>query len=90
MNNRTDKPAAFHDASQIQGSKALELIMRDVLDGMQEFATLANFSPRARGGYEIIAIEADADLDQAKPAQSRPAPTRAEVIELKKRRSHTG
>lgn len=90
MSNRTDKPAAFHDASVIRGSKALELIMHDVLDGMQEFATLANLTPRGRGGYEILGIEPAAAAGPATVSQAGSEPVRAEVIPMRKHRSHVG
>lgn len=44
----------FDDNKHLRGSKALELIMRDVMDGLEEFATLAGFSPTVGNCYEIL------------------------------------
>jgi hypothetical protein len=37
--------------------KALEMIMRDVMDGMQDFAMLTNHQPRQAGTFHILSIE---------------------------------
>ena len=72
------------ECTTIKGDKALELVMRDVLEGMQEFATMANFSPRSIGGYEIIAIEEANEQNTA--ITDAPTGEKAEVIPLKRGR----
>jgi hypothetical protein len=70
----------------IKGDKALESVMRDVLEGMQEFATLANFSPRSIGGYEIIAVEKANQENTA--ITDTPTGEKAEVIPLRRGRGY--
>lgn len=81
----SDKPRSpvHPEYTAIKGDKALEMVMRDVLDGMQEFATMANFSPRSIGGYEIISVEEANDENTA--IIDRPETPSAEVIPLKKK-----
>lgn len=48
-------PKAFKQPP-VPGGKALEMTMRDVLDGLEDFATLAAYE--ASGGvFEILSIE---------------------------------
>ena len=81
MSDKLNSPL-LPESTTIKGDKALELVMRDVLDGMQEFATMANFSPRSIGGYEILAIEEASEENTA--ITDTPAGEKAEVIPLKK------
>ncbi len=46
----------FQDAEALQQSKALELIMRDVLDGLEEFANMASYNPNPEV-LTILSIE---------------------------------
>lgn len=63
------------------GPKALELIMRDVLDGMEELALLEGFRPGA-DVVEIVAIEPPTRPDPAPPR----APRISQVVPLAPRR----
>ena len=83
MSNKQNSPLPPVNTT-IKGDRALELVMRDVLDGMQEFATMANFSPRSVGGYEIIAIEEASEQNTA--ITDTPTGEKAEVIPLKRGR----
>ena len=53
----------FNNINTITGTKALEMIMRDVLDGMEEFSNAEAYNP-GQGEFEILGIE--------KPAASKP------------------
>lgn len=41
----------FSNSKNLQTSNALEFIMRDVIDGMEELANMSGFSPNAGGLY---------------------------------------
>lgn len=80
----SDKPFSNlpPEYTAIKGDKALEMVMRDVLDGMHEFATIANYSPRSVGGYEILSVE---EHNEENTAISDEGDTpKADVIPLKK------
>ena len=51
----------FSDSRNLQKSKALELIMRDVIDGMEELANMSGFSPKANECFEILSIDSPDD-----------------------------
>lgn len=48
------------------GNKALEMIMRDVLDGLTDFAMAANYSPQ-NGLFSILSIESPDEASQETP-----------------------
>jgi hypothetical protein len=81
----SDKPFSNlpPEYTTIKGDKALEMVMRDVLDGMQEFASMANFSPRSVGGYEILSVE-EPNAENTSISDQEDAP-KADVIPLKKK-----
>ncbi len=81
----SDKPFSKlpPEYTAIKGDKALEMVMRDVLDGMHEFASMANFSPRSVGGYEILSVE-DPNEENATINEQEHTP-KADVIPLKKK-----
>jgi len=67
------------DTNHSHGDKALEMIMRDVIDGMEDLANLAGYTPQPGSCFEILEItpEEHAPLDTSgKPS--------AEIIPLKK------
>ncbi|GMR07508.1 MAG: hypothetical protein BMS9Abin26_0511 [Gammaproteobacteria bacterium] len=65
------------------GNKALEMVMRDVLDGLTDFAMEANYSPQ-NGHFSILSIESPDEAAQeptVKPArQCRQHKRKADVI----------
>lgn len=67
------------DTSHSHGNKALEMIMRDVIDGMEDLANLAGYTPQPGSCFEILEItpEEYAPLDTS----NKPS---AEIIQLKK------
>ncbi len=67
------------DTNHSHGSKALEMIMRDVIDGMEDLANLAGYTPQPGSCFEILEItpEEYAPLDTS----NNPS---AEIIPLKK------
>jgi len=69
------------DTNHHHGSKALEMIMRDVIDGMEDFANLAGYTPQPGSCFEILEItpEEQAPLDTS----NKPS---AQIIPLKKPR----
>ena len=48
MDHQNDNP--------LLNNQALELVMRDVLDGMQELSLAVGFAPGHEGGFEILEI----------------------------------
>lgn len=72
----------------IRGSRALEMIMRDVLDGMQEFAYMAQYAAIV-GDIEIRPDEDEAPNCAPAPSpQSAPATRqRAKVVPLNQGRA---
>lgn len=71
------------DTPRILGPKALEMIMRDVLGGMEELASMKGYQPGA-DVIEIVAIE-----PAAQPTARSDAPSR--VVDFNRfRNRHTG
>jgi len=62
----------FDDSSHLSSSKALEMIMRDVMGGMENFATLASFAPNPSNGYEIL-LDEESPAEQAIARRSKPS-----------------
>ncbi len=52
------------------GNQALELVMRDVLDGMQEMSLAMGFAPGHAGGFEILEIAPEQSATLAVDARS--------------------
>lgn len=68
---------ALSDVNHSHGSKALEMIMRDVIDGMEDLATMAGYAPQPGSCFEILEI-----TPEEKPAEhQKPS---AEIVPLKK------
>jgi len=65
--------------SHNNGGKALEMIMRDVIDGMEDLANLAGYTPQPGSCFEVLEISPEeyAPLDTS----SNPS---AEIIPLKR------
>lgn len=74
----TDK---FKNINAIQGSKALEMIMRDVLDGMEELANIASFDA-AQAEFEILAIEKPNAVKPAKSANDATHPDNNKTADI--------
>jgi len=66
----TDK---FKNADAINGTKALEMIMRDVLDGMEEFASISGYSA-SPCEFEILGKEAPEKAAAKKQTRKRRKP----------------
>lgn len=79
----------FTDAKKIKGSKALEMIMRDVLDGLEDFATQSGYAPEHSGTFEILSVEPDkksnATGSDIKPRRSR-RHKRADIVSFIEKR----
>jgi len=74
------------DAKHHHGSKALEMIMHDVIDGMQELANIAGYDPKPGGHFEILEIEPD-DEHAAAGSPTEPDSTETDkVVPIKGRR----
>jgi len=74
------------DRKRTLGTKALEAVMRDVLDGMEELALLKAFQPGAEV-VEIIAIEPPTRPE----SEALPAPRVSRVVPFARcRRRDTG
>ena len=55
------------NANLAHGNKALEMIMRDVIDGMENIANLAGYSPQPGSSFEILEIVADDSASASQP-----------------------
>ena len=70
-------------ASHHTGSKALEMIMRDVLDGMEDLANMAGYTPQGGGYFEIIDISPP-EQPLAEPSEDKQAEKPlAKVVSIK-------
>ncbi len=67
------------DTNHSHGSKALEMIMRDVIDGMEDLANLAGYTPQPGSSFEILEITPE----EYEPLDTTGNPS-AEIIPLKK------
>ena len=67
------------DTNHSHGSKALEMIMRDVIDGMEDLANLAGYTPQPGSCFEILEITPE----ESAPQDTNNKPS-AEIIPLKK------
>lgn len=79
----------FSDSKNLQTSKALELIMRDVIDGMEELANMSGFSPRGGHCFEILGIDSPENfVDSPLPATEteKAGQDSAVVIPLKRKK----
>ncbi len=77
----------FSNSNNLQTSKALEFIMRDVIDGMEELANMSGFSPRAGDCLEILSIEDPKDfVDTPLPTVKPDEQESATVIPLKRKK----
>jgi len=66
------------DSKHAHGTKALEMIMRDVIDGMEDIANMAGYSPQPGSCFEILEILPEEPVSPPPPEQK---PT-AEVISI--------
>ena len=73
---------ALSDTKHSHGSKALEMIMRDVIDGMEDLANLAGYSPQPGGCFEILEIAPEEKVTDAQQAEDKPS---AEVVPIGKK-----
>ena len=67
----------------------MELIMRDVIDGMEELANMSGFSPKASACFEILSIDSPEDFVDTPASVARPAmdeQNSAVVIPLKRKK----
>lgn len=60
--------------SSKMGNKALEMIMRDVLDGLTDLAMEANYSPQ-NGHFSILSIESP-EVSSHEPVKTAAKPIR--------------
>jgi len=67
------------DSNHAHGTKALEMIMRDVIDGMEDIANMAGYSPQPGSCFEILEI---APEEKAPPSQQPDKPS-ADIISIK-------
>jgi len=67
------------ESNHTHGDKALEMIMRDVIDGMEDLANLAGYTPQPGGCFEILEISPE----EYDPLDTSGRPS-AEIIPLKK------
>jgi hypothetical protein len=66
------------------GDKALEMTMRDVLDGLEDFATMAGYEAYSPETFEILSIESpDGRVLEGKPPISTPE---TPILEVELRR----
>ena len=72
--------AELGNSKHTHGDKALEMIMRDVIDGMEEIANMAGYSPQPGSCFEILEIVAD-EPEQHAPPQELPS---ADIVPLHK------
>jgi len=68
------------NANHSHGDKALEMIMRDVIDGMEDIANMAGYSPQPGSCFEILEIVADEST--ASPPQQETKPS-ADIISIR-------
>jgi len=74
------------DANLTHGGKALEMIMHDVIDGMEELANLAGYDPKPGSLFEVLEIE-PADTFDAEYAENNASSTTSDkVVSIKKKR----
>jgi len=73
------------DVKHNHGSKALEMIMHDVIDGMEELANLAGYDPKPGALFEVLEIK-PADTFDARTLDDHHAPQSENVVCIKKRR----
>lgn len=67
------------DTNLNHGNKALEMIMRDVIDGMEDLANLAGYTPQPGSCFEVLEISPD----EYAPLDTTGHPS-AKIIPLKK------
>lgn len=75
--------------SNAMSNKALECVMRDVIDGMEEIANMAAFSQDASACFEIIAITPAEQTDLSTGAATGlhlDEQTSADIIPIRKGR----
>ncbi len=68
----------------VRGAKALEMTMRDVLDGMEELAAEFAYGPCGPSGLRILSVEPP--LPAPPPAAAPPTPSRGDVVAFIERR----
>jgi len=72
------------NAEHAHGTKALEMIMRDVIDGMENIANMAGYSPQPGSCFEVLEIVPETD-ELASPQQTnKPS---ADVVSISSRKS---
>jgi len=67
------------DTNHNHGGKALEMIMRDVIDGMEDLANMAGYTPQPGSCFEILEISPE----EYAPLDTTDNPS-AEIIPIKK------
>ena len=78
----------FSNATNLQNGKALEFIMRDVIDGMEELANMSGFEPHAGNCMEILGVEDPKDfVDNTETNRPENKPNSAEIIPLKRKKN---
>jgi hypothetical protein len=70
------------------GPRALEMVMRDVLGGMEELASMKGYEHMS-GVYEIISIDPPSDQthERMDTEQKSEAPERADVLSMEEFRN---
>ncbi|MCK4744205.1 MAG: hypothetical protein KAT25_10320 [Sulfuriflexus sp.] len=58
------------NANHSHGDKALEMIMRDVIDGMEDIANMAGYSPQPGSCFEVLEIIAEESESSQQEAPS--------------------
>ena len=68
------------NANHNHGDKALEMIMRDVIDGMEDIANMAGYSPQPGSCFEILEIVAEEPTAAAPQQENKPS---ADIISIR-------
>lgn len=73
------------DSNHAHGNKALEMIMRDVIDGMENIANMAGYSPQPGSCFEILDIIPEQPTSDPQP-QNKPS---ADIVSIKSKSART-
>jgi len=72
-------------SNHVHGNKALEMIMRDVIDGMEDIANLAGYSPQPGSCFEVLEIVPD-EPTLSTQAQDKPS---ADIVSITSKPART-
>jgi len=74
------------DTKHHHGSKALEMIMHDVIDGMEELANLAGYDPKPGSQFEVLGIETAEEYASASTTTDTSSTSSAKIVPIKGKR----